>query len=165
MMSGYWRRPDLTAAVLRDGWLATGDLGFLDADHHLHLVDRLKDIVIVVGGHVYPAEVEQLLLTHPAVAHCAAFGTRGAHDTEELHVAVVPAPGHTPRPDRLAEFVTARMGALYEPSRVHLVDRLPLTEAGKPDKNRLRATLRSAVRGKVAPVEAPVRADRGAVSR
>lgn len=141
VMTGYWLRPDLTARVLRDGWVGTGDVGLLDADGYLYIVDRLKDMVVVVGGHVYPAEVEQVLLTHPAVAQCAAFGARGADEREELHMAVVPVAGNRLDREVLHGFVTGRMGSMYAPAAVHLVPRLPRTAAGKPDKNALRTTL------------------------
>ncbi|MEV4443405.1 AMP-binding protein, partial [Streptomyces sp. NPDC049577] len=134
MMSGYWQQPELTAEILRDGWLRTGDVGYLDTDGHLYLVDRLKDMVIVVGGHVYPAELEQLLLTHPAVAQCAVFGVRRADQSEEVHAAIVPAPGHTVDGEAVREFVTEHKGAMYAPRAVHTVDRIPLTDVGKPDK-------------------------------
>ncbi|MEV4433079.1 AMP-binding protein [Streptomyces sp. NPDC049585] len=140
-MAGYWRRPDLTAEVLQDGWVRTGDAGCLDEDGYLFVVDRLKDVIIVVGGHVHPTEVEELLLTHPAVAQCAVFGTRDADATEHVHAAVVPAPGHHPNREEIAAFVTARKGALYAPETLHLVPELPLTSAGKPDKALLRRTL------------------------
>ncbi|MGK5544788.1 AMP-binding protein [Streptomyces sp. URMC 127] len=143
MMSGYWQQPGLTAEVLRDGWVRTGDAGYLDADGYLYLVDRLKDMVIVVGGHVYPAELEQVLLAHPAVAQCAAFGVRRTDGTEEVHVAVVPAAGRDAGREAVREFVTERMGAMYAPSAVHVVDRIPLTDVGKPDKKLLRSTLGS----------------------
>lgn len=147
MMSGYWQQPELTAEVLVDGWIRTGDIGYLDADGSLHLVDRLKEMVIVVGGHVYPAELEQLLLTHPDIAQCVAFGVRDPQGIEHVHVAVVPA--GVPGPERSArlventvrEFVTSHKGALYAPEAVHVVDRVPLTDVGKPDKKRLRASL------------------------
>ncbi|GGR32798.1 AMP-binding protein [Streptomyces netropsis] len=141
MMSGYWRQPELTAEVLRDGWVRTGDLGYLDAEGYLYLVDRLKDVVVVVGGHVYPTELEQLLLTHPAVAQCTAFGVRRADQSEEVHVAIVPAAGRGAGRELVREFVRERMGTMYVPSAVHIVDRIPLTAAGKPDKKLLRATL------------------------
>ncbi|WP_407697919.1 AMP-binding enzyme [Streptomyces kaniharaensis] len=89
VMAGYWKRPDLTAEVLRDGWLHTGDVGYLDEDGYLYLADRLKDVIIVVGGHVYPSEVEDLLLTHPAIARCAVFGVRDGQEAEHVHAAVV----------------------------------------------------------------------------
>ncbi|QIK09115.1 AMP-binding protein [Streptomyces sp. ID38640] len=140
VMSGYWKQPELTAQALPgDGWLRTGDVGMLDDDGRLYLVDRVKDLIIVVGGHVHPAEVEDLLHTHPAVAHCAVYGVRGADETEEVHAAVVPAPGHRPDPAVLRAFVTEHQGALYAPAVVHLVDAIPLTPVGKPDKTQLRA--------------------------
>ncbi|GAA2610881.1 AMP-binding protein [Streptomyces tubercidicus] len=140
VMTGYWKQPELTARVLPgDGWLRTGDIGVLDDDGRLYLVDRVKDLIIVVGGHVHPAEVEDLLHTHPAVAHCAVYGVRGPDETEEVHAAVVPAPGHRPDPAALRAFVTEHQGALYAPAVVHLVDAIPLTPVGKPDKTRLRA--------------------------
>ncbi|MFF2951665.1 AMP-binding protein [Kitasatospora sp. NPDC057965] len=138
VMAGYWKRPDLTAAVLRDGWLNTGDVGYFDEDGYLYLSDRAKDLIIVVGGHVYPSEVEDLLLTHPAVARCAVFGVRDDQEAEHVHVAVVPAPGQHPRPAELRAFVTARKGRIYAPEVLHLVDEIPLTPVGKPDKKRLR---------------------------
>ncbi|MFE5737589.1 AMP-binding protein [Streptomyces celluloflavus] len=140
VMTGYWKRPDLTAEVLHDGWLRTGDTGCLDADGYLFIVDRLKDLIIVVGGHVHPAELEDLLHTHPAVAHCAVYGVRTADETEEVHVAIVPAPGRTVDADEIRAFVTDHKGAIYAPAAVHLVDEIPLTPVGKPDKARLRAT-------------------------
>ncbi|MFF7991545.1 AMP-binding protein [Kitasatospora xanthocidica] len=138
VMAGYWKRPDLTAEVLRDGWLNTGDIGYLDEDGYLYLADRLKDKIIVVGGHVYPAEVEELLLTHPAIAQCAVYGVRDAQEAEHVHVAVVPAPGQRPELDDLRAFVTARKGRMYAPEALLLLDEIPLTAVGKPDKKRLR---------------------------
>lgn len=138
VMAGYWKRPDLTAAVLRDGWLNTGDIGYFDQDGYLYLSDRVKDLIIVVGGHVYPSEVEDLLLTHPTVARCAVFGVRDDQEAEHVHVAVVPAPGQRPDLDELRDFVTERKGRIFAPEVLHLVDEIPLTPVGKPDKKRLR---------------------------
>ncbi len=138
IMAGYWKRPDLTAQVLHDGWLNTGDVGYLDEDGYLYLSDRVKDLIIVVGGHVYPSEVEDLLLTHPTVARCAVFGVRDDQETEHVHVAVVPAPGAQPQLEELRAFVTARKGRIFAPEALHLVDEIPLTPVGKPDKKRLR---------------------------
>ncbi|MCC9306525.1 AMP-binding protein [Kitasatospora sp. RB6PN24] len=140
LMAGYWKRPDLTAQVIRDGWLDTGDIGYFDADGYLHLADRAKDLIIVVGGHVYPTEVEELLLGHPAIAQCAVYGVRDAQQAEHVHVAVVPAPGRQPRLDEIRAFVTAKKGRIYAPEALHLVDAIPLTSVGKPDKKRLRET-------------------------
>ncbi|MFJ8039043.1 AMP-binding protein [Kitasatospora sp. NPDC096147] len=141
LMAGYWKRPDLTAQVLHDGWLNTGDIGYLDADGFLYLTDRRSDKIIVVGGHVHPSEVEDLLLTHPAVAQCAVLGLRDAQQAEHVHAVVVPAAGQQPQLDDLRAFVTTHKGRIYAPEALHLVAEIPLTPVGKPDKQRLRATL------------------------
>ncbi|MEV7602732.1 AMP-binding protein [Kitasatospora sp. NPDC089797] len=141
LMAGYWKQPDLTARVLRDGWLDTGDVGYFDADGYLYLADRLKDLIIVVGGHVYPTEVEELLLTHPGIAQCAVYGVHDEQQAEHVHVAVVPAPGHRPQLEEVRAFVTAAKGRIYAPEALHLVDAIPLTAVGKPDKKRLRESL------------------------
>ncbi|MFJ9777455.1 AMP-binding protein, partial [Kitasatospora sp. NPDC101157] len=138
LMAGYWKQPELTAEVLRGGWLNTGDIGYFDADGYLYLADRLKDLIIVVGGHVYPTEVEDLLLTHPAIAQCAVFGVRDTQESEHVHVAVVPAQGQQPELEEVRAFVTANKGRIYAPEALHLVDAIPLTSVGKPDKKRLR---------------------------
>lgn len=72
LMQGYWKQPELTAEVLRDGWLHTGDIGFLDAEGYLTITDRIKDMIVVVGGHVYTTELEDLLNSHPHVLQSAA---------------------------------------------------------------------------------------------
>lgn len=141
VMSGYWKRPELTAEVLRDGWVHTGDVGYLDEDGHLYIVDRIKEMIVVVGGHVYPAELEGLLLDHPAVAQCVVFGSRDAQSVERVHAAVVPTAGHRPTLEEVREFVTARKGRLYAPDALHLVSAVPLTAAGKPDRRLLRSGL------------------------
>ncbi|MFE6778547.1 AMP-binding protein [Streptomyces sp. NPDC057702] len=139
IMSGYWKQPEATAKVLRDGWVHTGDVGYLDEDGYLFLVDRLSDKIIVVGGHVYPTDVEELLISHPTVAACVVFGVRRSDASEEVRAAVVPAPGQTVRPAELVEFVRSRRGAMYAPRAVRVIDAVPLTPAGKPDRKLLRA--------------------------
>ncbi|NEC68824.1 AMP-binding protein [Streptomyces sp. SID9727] len=141
VMPGYWKQPKLTAEVLRGGWLHTGDVGYLDEAGHLFIVDRIKDMIVVVGGHVYPADLEELLLRHPGVARCTVFGSRDRHALEQVHAAVVPAAGHDPSLEELQNFVTVRKGALYAPHAVHLVPEIPLTAVGKPDRRLLRSRL------------------------
>ncbi|GAA4538689.1 AMP-binding protein [Amycolatopsis samaneae] len=135
----YWRNPELTAQVFRDGWVHTGDVGFLDEEGYLHLSGRIKDMIIVVGGHAYPAELEDVLLGYDAVAEVAVFGVPDEDRLERIHVAARPAPGRTITLDEVREFVTARMGAMYAPHALRLVDEIPLTDIGKPDLKLLRA--------------------------
>ncbi|MET9296050.1 AMP-binding protein [Streptomyces sp. NPDC003077] len=138
LMDGYWKQPELTAEVLRDGWLHTGDVGFLDDEGYLTIVDRLKDMIVVVGGHVYTTELEDLLNSHPQVLQSAVFGARDADRMEQVHAVVVPVPGGSVDADELAALVRAERGPMYEPARITFTDHLPLTDAGKPDKRALR---------------------------
>ncbi|WP_050779488.1 AMP-binding protein [Streptomyces sp. C] len=139
VMRGYCKQPELTAEVLKDGWLHTGDVGYLDEDGRLYIVDRIKEMIVVVGGHVYPADLEELLLRHPAVARCTVFGSSDEHALEQVHAAVVPVAGHRPSLEELRDFVTVHKGALYAPHAVHFVPEIPLTAVGKPDRRMLRS--------------------------
>ncbi|BCK66362.1 fatty acid CoA ligase [Streptomyces libani subsp. rufus] len=138
IMKGYWKQPELTAEVLRDGWLHTGDIGFLDDEGYLTIVDRLKDMIVVVGGHVYTTELEDLLNSHPQVLQSAVFGVRDADRMERVHAVVVRAPGSEVDGEQLRAKVRAERGAMYEPHRITFVEALPLTDVGKPDKKELR---------------------------
>ncbi|MEU9123972.1 AMP-binding protein [Streptomyces sp. NPDC048506] len=138
IMQGYWKQPELTAEVLRDGWLHTGDIGFLDDEGYLTIVDRIKDMIVVVGGHVYTTELEDLLNSHPQVLQSAVFGVRDADRMERVHAAVVREPDSTVDERQLRAMVCAERGAMYEPARITFVEALPLTDAGKPDKKELR---------------------------
>ncbi|MEU9820602.1 AMP-binding protein [Pseudonocardia alni] len=139
-MDGYWKQPELTAATVVDGWVRTGDVARQDADGYLHLLDRVKDMIVVVGGHVYTSELEDLLMEHPAVRHAAVFGVPDDDGTETVHAAVV-TDSPAPSPDELTGLVADRAGAMYVPDTVEFVERIPLTGIGKTDKKRLRAEL------------------------
>ncbi|MFF4098960.1 AMP-binding protein [Streptomyces sp. NPDC001903] len=138
VMKGYWKQPELTAEVLRDGWLHTGDIGFLDADGYITIVDRLKDMIVVVGGHVYTVELEDVLNSHPQVLQSAVLGVPDAHRMERVHAVVVRTPGGDVGEEELRALVRNRKGAMYEPASIDFTDALPLTDAGKPDKKLLR---------------------------
>ncbi|MEU4743542.1 AMP-binding protein [Actinosynnema sp. NPDC023658] len=135
---GYWRNPELTARVWRGGEVRTGDVGYFDERGYLHLRGRMEDVVIVVGGYVYPAELEEVLVRHPAIAQAAVFAVPDVDEVERVHAAVVARWGRGVTPEQVRAFVTAELGAMYAPHQVHLVERLPLTDAGKPDKKLLR---------------------------
>ena len=141
MMRGYWRDPDLTATVIdTDGWLHTGDLGFIDPDGNLRLVGRLKEMYIRGGYNIYPAEVEKVLSEHPAIARAAVVGAPDP-DLGEIGVAfVVPEPdgeqGALATPT-LRAWCKERLTDYKAPNRVVLVDDLPTTPMLKIDKRAL----------------------------
>jgi long-chain acyl-CoA synthetase len=135
IMTGYWNRPEETAAALRNGWLHTGDVGMLDDDGDLAILDRLKDMVITGGYNVYPREIEDVLLAHPAVAEAACFGVPDAYRGEVLHAHVVPRDESTP--DALLAHCQAGLARYKVPAVLRIVDTIPKTPIGKIDKRML----------------------------
>ena len=144
LMAGYWRAPETTAEAIRDGWLHTGDVGRLDADGYLYVVDRIKDLIIRGGFNVYPRDVEDALVEHPGVAMAGVVGAPSESHGEEVVAFVSPRDGAKLEPQRLVEWSRERIGGYKYPRRVHVVDELPLTAVGKVDRKALRAQLRRA---------------------
>ncbi|MFI8825145.1 AMP-binding protein [Streptomyces sp. NPDC053431] len=140
-MNGYWKQPELTARVLHDGWVSTGDIGYLDDAGYLFLVDRGHDTITVDGAEIYPSEIEEVLMTHPAVAECAVFGMRHDDAREHVHAAVVPVRGHSADIDELRDFVAAHKSGRHVPHTFHVLRAIPLSGIGKPDKHALRRAL------------------------
>jgi fatty-acyl-CoA synthase len=138
LMSGYRNRPELTAEVVRNGWLRTGDLGHLDSDGYLYLVDRVKDMVIVRGENCFSRGIEDLLVRHPAVQQAAVFGVPHETDGEAVHAVVVAAPDTPVTEAELQELVRTELSPLHAPKSVAFVDEIPFTPAGKVDKKKLR---------------------------
>ena len=130
---GYWRDPDATAAALRDGWYHTGDLGALDADGYLFVVDRMKDMIVSGGENVYSIEVEDVLHRHPAVVEAAVFGIPDRRWGEAVHAVVVVNAEHRREPRRArggAEGALPRAIAGYKvPKRIE-IRREPLPKSG-----------------------------------
>ncbi|MEW9528699.1 long-chain fatty acid--CoA ligase [Microbispora sp. NPDC049125] len=136
---GYWRDPEATAAAFADGrWLRSGDLGVLDEEGHLHIVDRVKDMYISGGENVYPAEVEGVLFEHPAVAEVAVVGVPDGKWGEVGRAFVVPRPGAVVTPADLREFLRPRLAKYKIPCYLDIVDALPRTGSGKIRKPELR---------------------------
>jgi fatty-acyl-CoA synthase len=136
---GYWKRPELTAETLRNDWLHTGDMAREDDDGYLYIVDRKKDMIISGGFNVYPREIEDVLSSHPDVAMAIAIGVPDERWGEAVKALVMPRPGATPDPGELIALVRDRKGPVYAPKSVELVDSLPLTGIGKPDRKTVRA--------------------------
>jgi long-chain acyl-CoA synthetase len=141
VMKGYFGRPEETAEVIRDGWLHTGDVGVVDEDGYFRIVDRLKDLIIRGGFNVYPREVEEVLLTHPALAQAAVIGVPDARVGEEIVAVVTLKPGASATPESLVAWARDILAAYKYPRQFHLVERLPLNATGKVLKRELRAAV------------------------
>jgi malonyl-CoA/methylmalonyl-CoA synthetase len=136
VFSGYWGSPDATAESFTDGWFRTGDLGSFDPDGYLRILGRAKELIISGGLNVYPREVEDVLLAHPAVAEAAVVGTPSEEWGEVVSAFVVPS-GDPPDPDELLAFVAERLAAFKRPRRLEFVDSLPRNALGKVVKREL----------------------------
>jgi acyl-CoA synthetase (AMP-forming)/AMP-acid ligase II len=140
----YFDDPEATAAAIdRDGWLHTGDLGSFDADGHLRIVGRIKDMFIVGGFNAYPAEIENLLLRHPRITQVAVIGVPDQRLGEVGMAFVVPAPGDPLDATEVIEWSRAQMANFKVPRFVEFVDALPVNATGKVVKDELRARVTS----------------------
>ncbi|HVT64976.1 MAG TPA: FadD3 family acyl-CoA ligase [Mycobacteriales bacterium] len=140
VMKGYYEDPEATAQTIDpDGWLHTGDIGVMDADGNVRITDRLKDMYVVGGFNAYPAEVEQALARHEAIAECAVIGVPDERLGEVGMAFVVARPGMTIDPQEVVEWCRERMANFKAPRSVQVVDALPRNASGKVMKFELRA--------------------------
>ncbi len=138
-MKGYWNKPEETAATLvADGWLRTGDAGFMDADGYLFLTDRVKDMIVSGGENVYPAEVENALSGHPDVADVAVIGVPDERWGETVKAIVVRRPGSAPTPESIIGHARQRLARYKCPTSVDFAEALPRNPSGKLLKRQLR---------------------------
>ncbi|BCV20959.1 long-chain-fatty-acid--CoA ligase [Moorella sp. Hama-1] len=138
VMQGYLNQPEATAEAMKGGWFHTGDLGKIDADGYVYIVDRKKDMLIIGGLNVYPREVEECLYQHPAVAEAAVIGVRDALRGEIPKAFIVLRPGRKATPREFITFCRERLANYKCPRQVALVESLPKTVTGKIDKKQLR---------------------------
>jgi long-chain acyl-CoA synthetase len=141
VMQGYWGNPEASAQTLRNGWLHTGDVGSFDADGFLTLRDRSKDLIISGGSNVYPREVEEVLLRHPAVAEASVVGRRHADWGEEIVAFVTCKPGAQAGESELDALCLQHIARFKRPRAYRFVDSLPKNNYGKVLKTELRARL------------------------
>jgi long-chain acyl-CoA synthetase len=139
VMLGYWRDPELTAETTRGGWLHTGDLGYLDEGGYLFIVDRMKDLIIRGGFNVFPRDVEDALLEHPAIATAGVVGRPDEAHGEEVVAFVTLGPGHDVGEEELKEYAKKRLGGYKYPREIRIIPQVPLTPVGKVDRKALRA--------------------------
>jgi long-chain acyl-CoA synthetase len=137
-MTGYWRDPVRTAQVLAGGWVHTGDLGYLDEDGYVFLVDRKKDLIKVSGYQVWPREIEEVLATHPSVSEVGVAAVPDATKGEVPKAWVVPRAGAKPLPDELKAYCRERLAPYKVPGQVVIVAELPKSGAGKVLRRKLK---------------------------
>ena len=141
VMSGYWQAPAASQAALRDGWFFTGDVGCLDDEGYLRIVDRKKDLIIRNGFNVFPRDVEDELGKHPAVAMVGVVGRPDAKVGEEVVAFVQTHPGADITAEQLVTWARTQIGGYKYPREVHLIEQIPLTPVLKTDRKALRAEL------------------------
>jgi acyl-CoA synthetase (AMP-forming)/AMP-acid ligase II len=143
VMPGYYQNPEATAEASRFGWHHTGDIGYLDAEGYLYIVDRAKDMIITGGFNVYSTEVEQALMQHPDLQDCAVVGLPDEKWGERVEAVVQALPGREVDPAEVIAFVKAHIGGVKAPKAVHVWSDLPRSKVGKVLKTDIKAGLRA----------------------
>jgi long-chain acyl-CoA synthetase len=138
IMKGYWRRPEATAEAIKNGWFHSGDIGYIDEDGFIFIVDRKKEMIIRGGFNVYPREIEEVIYMHASVAEAAVVGVPDEKFGEEIHAVVAAKPGMTIDPDELIAFVKERVAAYKYPRTVDIVKELPKGPTGKIMKREIK---------------------------
>lgn len=131
VMKGYWNMPEETEHTLRDGWLYTGDIGKMDEDGYLYIVDRKKDMIIASGYNVYPRDVEEVIYEHPAVQEAVVVGVPDAYRGETVKAVIVLKEGHSVSEEEMIEYCKQNLAAYKAPKIVEFRDELPKTAVGK----------------------------------
>ena len=138
VMKGYWRQPEATAEMIHDGWLHTGDIGYVDADGYFFITDRKKDIIIKGGENISPRAIEEILYAHPAVAEAAVIGMKDPVYGEEVKAFVALKPGQQATADEIKEFCSRKLKRFFVPKEVMILPALPKSLVGKILKKELR---------------------------
>lgn len=138
IMKGYYKKPEATAAAIKDGWFYSGDIGRFDAEGFLYIADRVKDMILRGGFNVYPRELEEVLMTHEAVSLCAVVGAPHDEYGEEIKAFIVLKQGATATENEIVEWAKERMATYKYPRFVEFRETLPMTATGKILKRELR---------------------------
>jgi len=139
-MKGYWNMPDETAkSINAEGWFRSGDAGYVDADGYVYIHDRVKDMIVSGGENVYPAEVENVLMSHPAIADCAVIGVPHDRWGETAKAMVVKKADAEVSEQEIIDFARERLAKFKCPTSVDWLDALPRNPSGKVLKKDLRA--------------------------
>jgi long-chain acyl-CoA synthetase len=139
-MKGYYNKPEATAEAFKgSAWFHTGDLGRMDEDGYFYIVDRVKDMIIRGGFNIYPRELEEVLMTHPAVSMASVIGVPHDRHGEEVKAYIVLKEGRSATPGEIVEWSKEQMAAYKYPRIVEMRDALPMTATGKILKKELKA--------------------------
>ncbi len=138
VMSGYWKDAEKTAKAIRDGWLHTGDMGYMDEEGYIYLAGRGDDMIIRGGENISPEEVENVLYSHPKIEEAAVIGVPDPEWGQEPKAVVVLKKGEKATPEEIIEFCRQRLSSFKRPRYVAFVDELPRTSTGKVLKRVLR---------------------------
>jgi len=131
LMKAYWKRPEDTASAMAGGWFHTGDIGYFDADGYLYIHDRLKDMIVTGGENVYPTEVENVLVKHPAILEATVVGVPDARWGEAVKAVVVLKPGQEATPDEIIAFARSYLAGYKLPKSIDFVNEMPRNALGK----------------------------------
>jgi acyl-CoA synthetase (AMP-forming)/AMP-acid ligase II len=140
VMLGYWKRPAETEETVRDGWMHTGDVGYMDERGYVFIVDRLKDMIVSGGENVFSTEVENVIAKHSAVAQAAVIGLPDDKWGERVHAVVALAPGGTLTVEQLQDFCKQEIAGYKCPRSMEVVEQFPMSAAGKILKRELRSS-------------------------
>ena len=138
LFNGYWKKPDATAEAWRDGWVTVGDMARRDADGHVYIVDRKKDMVISGGINIYPREIEEVLVRHPDIAEAAVIGVPDEKWGEKLKAFVVRRQGASLTAEAVLAFCEGRISGIKTPKDVAFIEQIPRNASGKVLKTTLR---------------------------
>ncbi len=138
VIDGYWNNPEETAKALVNGWMYSGDIGYMDEDGYFYITDRKKDIIVVSGFNVFPKEIDELLMSHPAIADACTIGVPNAHSGERPKSFIVLKPGYSLTPEEVIAFCKETLVAYKAPKFVEFVSEIPKTKNRKQDRALLR---------------------------
>jgi long-chain acyl-CoA synthetase len=138
VMTGYYRKPEETAEIIRDGWIYTGDIGVMDEDGYLQIVDRKKDVIIAGGFNIYPKEIDEVLFSHPKILEACTVGVPDSYRGETVKAFVVVRPGESLTAAEIFDFCREKLSAYKVPKRIEFMDDLPKSAVGKILRRELR---------------------------
>ncbi len=150
VMMGYYKKPEETAKVLKDGWFHTGDVGCFDEDGYLKITDRMKDMIIAAGYNIYPVEIDNILMDHPKILEACSFGVPDSYRGESVKAYVVVKPGESLTVEEVVAFCKEKLAAYKVPKAVEFIDALPKSAVGKILRREVRELDRKKREGVVA---------------